>query len=320
MAGNGAQASLLGGMFILKGAHLSFTPSFQDGDIYAGMNSIRLILPDRWLTVEGVRFEDRRPGDLVIVCLDQHETARLSGDDLLPLLASPSGAVIFADGTTPAARKAADSLPEGTPVSFILSLFQAVSLQPGEAELSSRNSWILVERKSPYRRMFSNLRDLGIKTQAVEDISACTNSGIIYRLLELPAAMCNVPLSHFLSCREGRELAIRVLKEGFKTFGKSGHMLGKLPVMDPRELLASLEKKPDKFSEARYLPDRSYGGILQSLLRRRETDAGELNGRIVVMGKDAGVDTSWNWRLLQKLPRVQRNGFYPNPSELLKGI
>jgi len=60
--------------------------------------------------------------------------------------------------------------------------------------------------------------------------------------------------------------------------------------------------------------------LLQSLLLDKESEAKELNGALISMAKEAGVDSSWNWRLLQKLPRVKRFGFYPTPSDLLKGI
>jgi ketopantoate reductase len=193
-------------------------------------------------------------------------------------------------------------------------------LQPGDVELTSLDSHIIIEKDKEVKKLFSLLKDFNIKLHIVDDIYPFMNSYFIFQLLYLPVAMCNSTLHHFFSYREGRELGMRVLHEGIKTFEKSGKPLQKLPACDPQELLHQLEKKSDNFSSWHYKPDRSYNPLLQSLLLDKDTEAKELNGELVSLAKAAGVDSSWNWRLLQKLPRIKRFGYYPTPSELLKGI
>ncbi|HUI72601.1 MAG TPA: ketopantoate reductase C-terminal domain-containing protein, partial [Spirochaetia bacterium] len=146
------------------------------------------------------------------------------------------------------------------------------------------------------------------------------NSFFLSQLLSLPVALCNLTLTAFLSSPEGRELARNILLEGFHTLEKTGEPLAPLPVMDPRDLLARLEKKPLSFQGHRDEPDRAYNTVLQAYLRGRQTESLLVNRRLVEIASSVGLHLVWNWRVAQKAGRVGSTGFYRDPDELLRSL
>ena len=90
--------------------------------------------------------------------------------------------------------------------------------------------------------------------------------------------------------------------------------------MDPQELLKRVKRRGRDFGAARFLPDRAYNPLLQSLLKGETTETRELNGRLIRMASEVGIDAAWNWRLTQRLDRVRRVGFYRNPAELYQAV
>ena len=126
--------------------------------------------------------------------------------------------------------------------------------------------------------------------------------------------MCNTTLAVFLSFPEGRELAAGLIAEGCAAMEKAGMPMASLPVMDPRELAARLEKKPGSFER----DTRPTGSRLQQPpaglpAEGKPTEAAQLNRRIVEIASDAGLHLTWNWRILQKMSRVSGLGFYRTP-------
>ena len=70
--------------------------------------------------------------------------------------------------------------------------------------------------------------------------------------------MCNMTTDLFLSFPEGRQIARAILSEGLEAMSRAGNSLPRLPAMDPRDLLARLEKKPiPSRARARHRTDRS---------------------------------------------------------------
>jgi ketopantoate reductase len=314
--GAGAIGSLIGGLFSVKGFDVFFSqnPGYEE---ISPSHILRIILPDRWLTVEGICKNGSRKAEMLFVTVKRHQLKSLTKEYLSQCMLHSESEILFFNCD----RYDMSHIPlEDTTFSICLSLLCAVKLQPGDVELCSTTSYLIIEKKKHLKKLFSLLKDFGIQVFYVDDIEPYANSFFLSQLLFLPVAMCNTTLTNFLSYREGRELAIRVLHEGIKTFEKSSMPLGKLPVMDPQELIIKLQKKPKKFDTARYKSDRAFNSLLQSILLEKQTEVKELNGRLIIMAKEAGVDPAWNWALMQKLPRVQRLGFYMNPAELLKGI
>ena len=136
----------------------------------------------------------------------------------------------------------------------------------------------------------------------VEELLPYSNSLFLWKLLSLPVAMCHSTLTHFLSYREGREIAARVLDEGMGVFARKGLGLKKLPTMDPQDLHVITDR--DR-SDVQLEPDTEVGPraasrVLQgscrpiqgNWLKRRKNDADEFRpagsggGPIDPFGKD----------------------------------
>ena len=314
--GPGAIGSLIGGLFHFKNHDVSFrfNPETEDkrGDRY-----MRIILPDRWLKIDRISTSPSDKAEMLIVALGRSQYGSLSKEMLRKYIQEDKGEILFFNCST---EDIANIIPDSTPYSIVLSLMSAVMLQPQDVELTTPDSYIVHDKNKNLKKLFLQLKDFGIKSYPVDDIDPYANSHFIYQLLFLPVAMCNTTLDYFLSFKEGRDLALRVLGEGIKTFTKSEKQLGKLPIMDPVDLVMKLEKKPEKFEQLRFKEDRSYNPILRSFLRDKKNEVKELNGKLITMAKNAGVDALWNWKLCQKLQKVMKFGFFTNPRELLNGL
>jgi ketopantoate reductase len=314
--GPGAIGSLIGGLLAHKNHNVQFQAN-PESEQKKDERYLRLILPDRWLKIEHVLMNPVNNADAVIFALKRTQYSSISAEQLKKSMSPGCENVIFLNCDEDDIKHL---IHENLAHTVALTLMTSVSLQQQDVELATTDSCIVYEKQKFIKELLSPLKDFGIKSIGVDHIAPFSNSFFIYELLFLPVAMCNTTLGYFLSFKEGRELALRILHEAIKTFAKLEMPIGKLPVMDPSDLIAKIEKKPEKFELDRNKCDRSYNTVLQSLLLNKKNDVNRLNGRLVALAKTAGVDPVWNWKLLQKVPRVAKFGFYPNPKELLGGI
>ena len=313
--GAGAVGTLIGGLLAHKGHRVTFSGS-EEGAHTGRERVLRIQLPDRYLRLN---LESRESEQIVFlfVALKRHPLKTLSRDSLADQALSPDGKIVFLNCDMKDVKRLS---PEKYQSLLCLSLLTAVMLQPGDIELTSSRSFLIFEKDRALREALSAFKTFGIEPFEVDDVEPYANSFFIWQLLFLPAAMCHTTYDNFLSYAEGREIASRVLEEGIETFLRSGKRLKKLPAMDPRELLKKIEKGGKQFAGARFWPDRAYNSLLQSIILDKITESRELNGRLVKMAAEAGVDPVWNWRLTQRLGRVLRVGFYRNPLELYKAL
>ncbi len=199
----------------------------------------------------------------------------------------------------------------------VLSLLTAVMLQPGDVELNSPKSLLLFKKNRDLKRLFADIKPFGITCQEVDRLEPFADNFFVGQLLFLPVAMCHSTRGVFLSYAEGRDIARRVLGEGLETFRRRKHPLKRLPIMDVEGLLKAIESG-EKLNRGRQTPGCGYNPLLQSLLRDESFEL--LNRHLVNLAAEAGVDARWNWRLIQKLSRVQHLGFYKDPRELYSAI
>jgi len=283
---------------------------------------VRVTHPAGWLAVDGLRYErsgsttGRAGADACLVTLGRHHLRAMRRPDFARVTAGEGPVFLFNCDPTDIQRLA---LPPQR-MRRGLTLTSAVKLQEGDVELSASQSALLVERHPDCQRLFGALGAYGFEIVEVDDALPFMSSFFLYQLLFLPVALCNLTLPAFLAVPEGRELAKNLLREGFVTMEKAGLALAALPVMDPRELLGRLEKKPSSFDVARDRPDRAYSSVLQAYLRGRQTEAAHLNRRLVEIASSAGQRLVWNWRVAQKAGRVAGAGFYRSPEELLRSL
>jgi len=314
--GAGAIGSLLGGLLTAKNHQVSFISNEKNLKNEEQL-SLRIILPDNFINT---KISVSRPGeeaDLLIIALKRFHLKNLTKEFFADFKFAPGGKILFMNCDL---SRVMGVVPDGVKVGVALTLLNAVQFETGEVELCSKRSLLLIERDKELKKVMNELRGYGLEVKESDDIESSANSFFILQLLNLPVAMCNTTLNHFLSYKEGREVAVKVLEEGVAAMMRSGRELKELPFMDPQELLKSLQKHGNDFDVYRFLPDRRYNTILQSIMRNKMTETKGLNGQLVKMAGAAGVNPLWNWRLTQKLSRVLRIGFYSTPVDLFRAL
>jgi len=312
--GSGAIGSLLGGLLAAKNHQVAFISNEKE-HINQKQLELRIILPDSFINSKILMCRPGQEVDIVIVALKRFHLKNLSKEFFANFKLAPGGKMLFLNCDSSLMRSL---VPDGVKGRAALTLLNAVQFETGEVELCSKRSLLLIERDKEFKKVMNELRSNGLEIKESDDIESAANSFFILQLLNLPVAMCNTTLNYFLSFKEGREIAVKVLEEGVAAMMRSGRKLKELPFMDPQELLKSLHKHGDDFDVYRFHPDRCYNTILQSIIRNKMTETKELNGQLVKIAGGAGVNPLWNWRLTQKLSRVLKVGFYNTPIDLFE--
>ena len=318
IVGPGAVGTLIGGLLSMAGHQVTLQGRKppENPDI-----PVRIVLPRQWLRAEGLRFSG--PGEPVggagayFVTMGRHHLHAARRPDILRLIGAGDAPVAFfnCDSAEPVRL----AVPAER-VKLCVTLMNAVKLQASDVELTTEKPVLIFERSPVLASLFRSLAGFGFQTLPVDDAKPFLNSLLVAQLLFLPVAMCNATLDSFLASAHGRELASSILLEGFAAMERADMPLAPLPLMDPHELAARLEKKPGSFESVPPSPGREYNSVLQSLLRGRPTEAAQLNKRMVEIASSAGLHLTWNWRILQKAGRVASLGFYRDPSELLRSL
>jgi len=318
IVGPGAVGTLIGGLLGISGHQVTLIGRKPPENPCA---PVRLVMPRQWLLAEDLRCagpgEPGGASDAYFMTMGRHHLHAVRRPDIVRLIGAGEAPVAFfnCDPSEPIRL----AVP-GDRVRLCLTLMNAVKLQAADVELTTEKPAILFERSPVLAQLFRGLAGFGFQILPVDDARPFLNSLLVAQLLFLPVAMCNTTLNGFLASPQGRELASSILSEGFAAMERAGMPLAPLPLLDPRDLAARLERKPGSFETVPPLPDREYNSVLQSLLRGRPTEAAHLNKRIVEIASSAGLHLAWNWRILQKASRVASIGFYRDPSELLRSL
>lgn len=314
--GSGAIGSLLGGLLAAKNHQVSFITNKRDLKTPEQLD-LRIILPDNFINTKIFVSRPGEEADLLIVALKRFHLKNLTKEFFADFKLAPGGKILFINCDPYRMRSL---VPDGVKWRVALTLLNAVQFEAGEVELCSKRSLLLIEKDKELKNVMNELRGYGLEMKESDHMESSANSFFILQLLNLPVAMCNTTLNYFLSFKEGRKMAVKVLEEGVAAMMRSGRKLKELPFMDPQELLKSLHKRGNDFDVYRFPPDRCYNSILQSIIRNKMTETMEINGQLVKMAGPAGVNPLWNWRLTQKLSRVMRVGFYSTPIDLFRAL
>jgi ketopantoate reductase len=309
--GPGAVGSILAGLLRIDGHDISFvgrSGALED-------RPLRIVLPSGWKTASGFTSPAPPDPDLAMVAVGRHHLAGIRRGGLA--VPPDAGHTVFWNVDPDQPTRLGFSDDRWSPG---VTLLTAVRLQEGEVTLAGERPVLVVERRSGAAAALRGFRRYGFTVSEVEDAVPYLDALFVRQLLELPAAMCAATIPWFLSFPEGRALAAEVLTEGLKTMDRAGRILARLPVMDPRDLLERIRRRPRTFDRARELPDQSWPPMLQAFLTGRPHEAREITKRIVEMASDAGLSLTWNWRLFQKAGRVLSVGFFRDPVELARAL
>jgi ketopantoate reductase len=320
--GAGAVGSVMGGLLSLCGhdVHLIGSATEKPANtrrVSARARPMRIILADAWHLADRLEYGAVPDPDLLLVTLGRQHLHALKRDSFRNQVDREKSHVVFAN-CDPAEPGRLGFTDEKS--SLLLTIMEAMRLQEGEVELVSRKPFLVMEKRSPLTQIAEGLTRFGFGLRIVDDAVPYLNSFFVFQLLYLPAALCNTALGHFLSFKEGRDLARGIIAEGLRMLEKTARRTAKLPLMDPKELLERLERGSASFDRARILPDRSYSPILQDLLLRKPTEAREITKRAVEMAASVGLELPWNWKVYQKAGRVLSLGFFRSPAELTASL
>jgi 2-dehydropantoate 2-reductase len=307
VVGAGAVGCLLGGMAAEAGHEVCFAGSPESGRRLAA-HGLRLVLPTGWVRLRKLMTAPpaRWRPELAIVALKRHH---LREPAALPPAARGAPALLVLN---------ADPAKDRPLVGF--TLLTAVRLEPGEVELASPRSVLVLPRHDALRGLHPAWKSGGLEVVESDAQEALSASFFLWQLLFLPVALCHSTLGHFLASAAGREIALGVLEEGLAAFRRAGRALKKLPFQDPQEMVQKLRRRGQDFAGAEAGPDREYNSLLQSLLRGQKTETRELNEKMVRIAAETGLAARWSWGLSQKLSRVIQVGFFHGPEELLRSL
>jgi len=330
--GDAPAAAVLAGLLAAEQQEVVWNPD-AEGDrrlkALKRRKEIRLILPWGWLRTEGFRLSSSpllKAGELGVVA---RRTRAAPAGVTRAAPAGPRGAngggnktllVLDSVPEQQDAQSAQRSLVPGTTVLRGICLLEALEWDPGMVEVTSPQPRLIVEAGGRLGELQRWLKARRIAVQEVGDLAPYRNALHIRDLLALPVALCHSTAGNFLSYPEGREIAVSLLEEGLQLYAHRGLPLGKLPLLDPRDLLQRLRRKPQEFDKARTFPDRAYGEALQHLLAGDARAAKQPHDRIVRMSAQTGIDPRWNWAVAQRINRAIRVGFYRDPVELYNAL
>jgi len=337
--GDAPAAALLTGLLAAEKQEVIWNPDIEGDERLKKLKQrreIRLILPGGWVRSEnfGLSASARlKAGETGVVAIG--DPGRLARADSASAgrIGSAGRTLLLLDCREEERKRIVNP---GATVIRGLSLLEATEWDTGVVEVPAPRPRLMVETgpelqelknclkaclstplQTP-RRVRLKQREPGI--EEVEDLPACRNALDLWKLLSLPLALCHSTLGVFLSYEEGRQIALRVLQEGFSLLSHLEMPVARLPVMDPQELLQRLQRRPGEFDAGRNKPDRRFGTALGCLLRGQEKAARAPNDRIVRLSSQTGIDPTWNWALTQKVSRVRRTGFFRDPIELYNAI
>jgi hypothetical protein len=328
--GDAPAAAVLAGVLAAERQEVIWNPDAEGDDsrlkALKRRREIRLNLPWGWVRTEGFQLSSStllKAGELGVVVCHTPGTARGKSAVSQRAVGGQNKTLLILDCEPQAkgGQGAERSVIPGTRLLRGLSLLEALEWDPGVVEVSSPQPLLIVESCTELGELQRCLKAGRIAVHQTDDLSPYRNALHIRDLLALPVALCHSTLGNFLSYPEGREIAVSLLEEGLELYSLRGLQLGKLPVLDPRDLLQRLKsRKPREFDKARYFPDRAYGGALRHLLDGEAKAAREPHDRIVRMSSQSGLDPRWNWAITQKMNRAIRVGFFRDPVELYDAL
>lgn len=131
----------------------------------------------------------------------------------------------------------------------------------------------------------------GIPTDAVPDIQRYIWGKVLYNCaLNALATIIKVPYGRLLDSQSTKEIMTHIVEEIFTVGAARGVMLGwEKPEDYCRELFEVLI--PRTFEH--------HPSMLQDMRRGKKTEIDALNGAVVTMGAESGIDVPYNWTITQ---------------------
>ncbi len=158
----------------------------------------------------------------------------------------------------------------------------------------------------------------------VENIKGAKYLKIFINLNNCIPALLGVSMQEAFGDIEVAELAIRLNREAYSIVQKSKIILESLPSY-PKERLEGLvcgDLKESAVIFSKIMVSLSkvplYGSILQSIRRKKKSEIDYINGEIVKLARENGLESPLNRKIVEAVREIEQGGGFLNKGELFK--
>ena len=204
-------------------------------------------------------------------------------------------------------------------------MFGATYIKPGEVIFNFPGDWILGK---PYTVVDQKVYDIADIFKAAFPVSVSSNiMGMKWLKLFvnfnncLPA-LTGKSMQETFADKDLCKLSVLLLKEGVDIVQKAGLELVSLPQF-PVERITGLSAMPTEQGAEiihKTLTNLSkeplYGSILQSIMRKRQSEIDFINGEVVVMGKNIRLEAPLNRKVVHMVHQVERTDKFFTAEEI----
>ena len=191
---------------------------------------------------------------------------------------------------------------------------------PGVVEMTSRGELIIGELDGKITNRVKELQrvlNYVTPTRVTDNIWGAKYSKILVNAcITTMGAVSGLYLGEMLARREFRKIFGEILYEGVKVAQAKGLKLEKISGVPLHKLAPTDKERTGKFTFSLFLKDliirmvgfrfrRLKSSSLQSLERGRKTEVDFINGTIVKYGKEAGVPTPINEKIVQMVHEIE---------------
>jgi 2-dehydropantoate 2-reductase len=205
------------------------------------------------------------------------------------------------------------SFPRERIVSSIV-MFGATYTKPGEVTFNFEGDWILGRPSLPVDPMVHQTADVlkqAFPVVVSQDIIGMKWLKLFVNFNNCLPALTGLSMQETFADMDLCRLSILLLKEGVGIVQKAGIQLVSLPQFPVEKILGLVSMPLDqaagiiKKTLTGLSREPLYGSILQSILRRRPSEIEFINGEVVHLARQSGVDAPLNDRVVEMVHFVE---------------
>ncbi len=262
-------------------------------------------------------FSDQREKFDIIILTMKATAVYDAAKDALNYLKPDGFMVTFQNGIVE--DKLLEIVPEEKLIGGIVG-FGGTLLSPGVVEMTSRGELIIGERNGKVTERVKELQRIlnyVTPTRISENIWGAKYSKLLINAcITTMGAVSGLYLGEMLRRKEFRKIFGEIIYEGVKVAQARGIKLEKISGVPIDKLAPSENDRKKGFTFSRFLKDtiiraigwrfrRLKSSSLQSLERGRKTEVDFINGTIVKYGKEAGVPTPVNEKIVKMVHEIE---------------
>jgi 2-dehydropantoate 2-reductase len=260
--------------------------------------------------------------DLILVSVKSQDTESLL-EAISPHVKKEATVVLLQNGVRNAPRFR-EKLPDHPCLETVV-LFNALYVKSGEVTLTATESVIFDSETedTPAAQAASHLlQKAGISTRFHKNVHGILWTKLIINLNNGISALTGKPLFEGLKDRDARYLGRCAMAEGMEVLRSAGIEMEPIPKVEPKRLLFLLRTPGWFMTLVLKLMIKPYQDVhsstWQSRVRKRPTEIDYLNGEIVRLARENGLEAPVNGKIQELVHEAERtgNGKVYSPKEL----